>query len=149
MSSGQTHDKVTILLAPIIFGVFWYFIGWLAIIVTLAFLFAGFAFNGDLDINSQVYNRWFLLKWIWIPYQQFGHRSFWTHGILIGTVIRVLWLAIPTISILTLCGLSPSIIPFMATFKTETILSLIGLELGSMSHTFMDWASTGFKKLFN
>ena len=149
MSSGPTHDKVTIILAPFILGGLWYFIGWQAIIVALAFLFAGFAFNGDLDLHSQVYNRWFLLKWIWIPYQQFGHRSFWTHGIIVGTIIRVLWLTLPTTGILALCGMWPLIIPFIISFKIETILVFIGLELGSMSHTFMDWASTGFKKIFN
>lgn len=25
----------------------------------------------------------------------------------------------------------------------------LGLELGNISHTFMDWMSTGFKKIFN
>ena len=149
MSSGQTHDRVTLALAPFILVGAWYFVGWLALIVLSTFLFAGFAFNGDLDLKSQVYYRWFFMRWIWIPYQQFCHRSFWTHGILIGTIIRVLWLGIPTTVILALCGMWPLVIPFILTFKVKIILVFIGLELGSMSHTFMDWASTGFKKLFN
>jgi uncharacterized metal-binding protein len=149
MSSGATHDRVTLALTPIILGVSWYFLGNLSILVGLAFIFSGLAFNGDLDINSQVYNRWFIFRWIWMPYQWFGHRSLWTHGILFGTIIRVLWVGVPIVGIMSLMGYFPLIVPFLVTYKLELILVLIGLELGNISHTFMDWMSTGFKKLFN
>lgn len=147
MSSGNTHDKVTLFLAPFVFfGAFVYF-QHLAWIITLAFLFAGFMFNGDLDIHSNVYNRWLFLKWIWKPYQYFSHRSFWTHGPLVGTFIRLLWIGIPTAFILYFIGTISLAIPFFQKYYLESCLVALGLELGSISHTFMDWASTGFKKL--
>ena len=148
MSSGATHDKVTIFLAPIIFIGAWWFLGYLAVILALAFLFSGLMFNGDLDINSQVYNRWFLLKWMWLPYRNFGHRSVWTHGPIVGTLIRLLWVLVPTSLIMYFCGVLPLMGPFIMQYKYEIALLCGGLEVGSISHTFMDWASTGFKKLF-
>lgn len=147
MSSGATHDKVTLFLAPIVFiGAFLYF-GHLAWFMLCAFLFAGFMFNGDLDIHSNVYNRWLIFKYIWKPYHWFGHRSMWTHGPVIGTIIRVLWLTLPCSIALYYTGNMHLAMQFVLTYKMEFIVSLIGLELGSISHTFMDWMSTGFKKL--
>ena len=150
MSSGQTHDKVTLALAPFILVGAWYFVGWLALIVLGTFLFAGFAFNGDLDLKSQVYYRWFFMRWIWIPYQMyFTHRCIWTHGPILGTAIRVSWIALWFGVVGAMCGILPLIVPFLISYKIQFLLGLIGLELGSLSHTFMDWSSTGFKKLFN
>jgi uncharacterized metal-binding protein len=149
MSEWKTHDKVTLLLFPIILGMGWLLFGYYSLIIGISFLFSGLAFNGDLDIKSKIYNRWFILKWIWIPYQQFGHRSIWTHGIILGTIIRVLWIGVPIIGIMSIMGYSTLIMPFIITYKIELILVLIGLEVGNISHTFMDWVSTGFKKLFN
>lgn len=49
-------------------------------------------FNGDLDIKSRPYNRWLLFKYIWLPYRKlFNHRSIWTHGIIIGTIVRIIY----------------------------------------------------------
>lgn len=148
MSSGATHDKVTFLLTPIIATVAWFFIGYYALLLALMFLFSGLMFNGDLDIKSQVYNRWLFLKWFWIPYQSFGHRSKWTHGPVLGTITRLLWVGIPTTLILYFTGNIQLIIPFIDKYYYECCISFIGLELGNISHTFMDWLSTGFKKLF-
>lgn len=148
MSSGHTHDKITLLLTPIIaFGAWWFF-GVYGIIAAIAFLFSGLMFNGDLDLKSQVYNRWLFLKWIWLPYQQFGHRSIWTHGVILGTLIRVLWVVVPTCIIMYFCGTAQLILPFVLQYQIPFLYALIGLELGNISHTFMDWMSTGFKKLF-
>ena len=95
MPSGKTHDKISIIGIPVILSVpilinLDYF---LIIILLISYLFASFMFNGDLDIVSKPYNRWGFLKFIWIPYQTiFSHRSIFTHGIILGTVIRLLYL---------------------------------------------------------
>lgn len=138
MPSGKTHDIVTIVLTPIIIGVSYYmnldFIS-VSIIVT-TFLFSGFMFNGDLDIPSRPFYRWKIFRMIWIPYQDlFSHRSIWTHGIIIGTVVRLIYLS-PVIGI---CLYGLNINPFIDPYLRETILVFIGLELGSMSHSIMDY----------
>ena len=71
MPNGRTHDIITAVTAPVVAGITYYItkdIKTTSIIFCL-FLFSSLMFNGDLDIDSRPYNRWWLLKMIWIPYQ--------------------------------------------------------------------------------
>ena len=64
------------------------------LIVAGEFLFSGLMFGPDLDIYSVQYKRWGYLRWLWIPYQKtLKHRSFFSHGLIIGTTIRLIYLA--------------------------------------------------------
>lgn len=145
MPNGKTHDKITIVTAPMVAaGTFLVckhqypenlqFTLILTLIVTATYLFASFMFNGDLDTNSKPYNRWWLFKMIWIPYQlMFSHRSIWSHGLIIGTVVRLVYL-------------SPIYYLFYIIFNVSVqdislnylIPIFIGLELGNSIHTISD-----------
>ena len=49
----------------------------------------------DLDIHSIQYRRWGPLRWIWLPYQKaLKHRSQLSHGPIIGTAVRVMYLSV-------------------------------------------------------
>jgi uncharacterized metal-binding protein len=95
-------------------------------------------FNGDLDTNSRPYNRWFIFKMIWIPYQLlFKHRSIFTHGLIIGTLIRVIYVGIIPLTIFAFRG------EFLHNLFTPSnlhilFLILIGFEVGSAIHTISD-----------
>ncbi len=107
MPSGKTHDAVTVVLAAPTFLVAWGLTGslWLACQATCAMLFGGFMFGPDLDIQSKQYTRWGLFRFLWLPYRAvFRHRSRWSHGILLGTLIRVLYFT-GIVALLALCGL--------------------------------------------
>ena len=53
--------------------------------VTLATYFL----SPDLDLNSRIYRRWGLLRWIWIPYQRvIHHRSWLSHSGPISATLR-------------------------------------------------------------
>lgn len=135
MPNGRTHDIITAVTTPVVVGGSY----WLTkdikttMILMSTFIFASLMFNGDLDTNSRPYNRWFILKMIWIPYQlMFTHRSIWTHGIVLGTIVRILYLFSIPVIIMLFKGNLPSInwgiiIPI-----------LIGLELGNIGHTAAD-----------
>ena len=85
---------VTLLLVPPTFAAAWGLSGSLALSVaaTCAMLFGGFMFGPDLDIHSKQYTRWGVFRFLWLPYQVvFRHRSRWSHGIIFGTLIRVLY----------------------------------------------------------
>ena len=101
MPNGKTHDRITFIITPIIAVMSYYFTTDIksTIILISTYFFASLMFNGDLDTNSRPYNRWFIFKMIWIPYQlMFEHRSIFSHGLIIGTVIRLLYLlTIPVI----------------------------------------------------
>src|SRR3982750_1204758 len=101
MPSGKTHDMVTLVLAPPTFAAAWGLTGsvWLSAAATVAMLFGGLMFGPDLDIQSRQYTRWGPLRFLWWPYKViFRHRSRWSHGIVFGTLIRVVYFA----SVLTL-----------------------------------------------
>lgn len=135
MPNGKTHDIITYITTPIVFLTTFYFINLkYAIIIIISYLFSSLMFNGDLDTNSRPYNRWWILKMIWIPYQLlFTHRSVWTHGILIGTIIRILYIS--PIIILVVITLN---IPFEVLVHPNFLLIFIGLEMGNLIHTLSD-----------
>ena len=96
MPSGKTHDAVTVILAVPTFVGAWGLSGslGLATAATLAMLFGGFMFGPDLDIQSRQYTRWGVFRFLWLPYRMmFKHRSRWSHGIIFGTLIRVVYFA--------------------------------------------------------
>ena len=94
MPSGKTHDAITILLAAPTFVAAWGLTGSvrLASAATAAMLFGGLMFGPDLDIQSKQYTRWGIFRFIWLPYKViFRHRSRWSHGLIFGTLIRVIY----------------------------------------------------------
>jgi uncharacterized metal-binding protein len=96
MPSGKTHDAITVLLIVPTLALAWGALGnfWLACVVTCAMLFGGFMFGPDLDIQSRQYARWGVFRFLWLPYRAFfRHRSRWSHGIIFGTLIRVIYFA--------------------------------------------------------
>src|SRR5918998_3010004 len=104
MPSGKTHDAVTIILAAPTFVAAWGLTGSLAIafLATGAMLFGGFMFGPDLDIQSRQYTRWGVFRFLWLPYRiLFKHRSRWSHGIIFGTLIRVLYFTLVLALIVT------------------------------------------------
>jgi uncharacterized metal-binding protein len=96
MPSGKTHDAITIILAAPTFLAAWGLTGnvALSVLATAAMLFGGFMFGPDLDIQSRQYTRWGVFRFLWWPYKvMFRHRSRWSHGIIFGTLIRVVYFA--------------------------------------------------------
>jgi uncharacterized metal-binding protein len=94
MPSGRTHDLITFVLTPPTFLLVWGVTGSLklAAVVSGATLFGGLMFGPDLDIQSRQYTRWGVFRFLWFPYKVvFRHRSRLTHGIILGTLIRVLY----------------------------------------------------------
>lgn len=138
MPNGKTHDKITLYTTPVV-GILSYVATksfQLTAIITFTYVFASFMFNGDLDTNSKPYNRWWLFKMIWIPYQlMFTHRSIFTHGIIIGTIVRIIYLGLIPFIILLIKGE----LGLLSTLDLAVVFPvLIGLELGSAIHTISD-----------
>jgi uncharacterized metal-binding protein len=139
MPNGRTHDIITFVAAPIVAAVSYWITKDLKTtgIILGFYLFASLMFNGDLDYNTRPYNRWWLFKMIWIPYQlMFHHRSVFTHGLIIGTVIRVLYISIIPILILSFKGHTEIIRNINWHY---VILALVGLEAGAALHTIADY----------
>lgn len=164
MPSGRTHDRVTLWSLPFIAGgtlcataradlAFW---------VSGGFLVSGLIFGPDLDLYSFHYKRWGKLRWLWKPYQQaIKHRSIWSHGPIIGTIGRVLylglWLGLASLFYLGIAQLAGA-----KTFTGQQLIGIVrhsiesnlpvylatfcGLELGAMSHYASDWLVSTYKR---
>ena len=92
MPSGKTHDAITFLLTAPAFGAAYFALHDIvtATAVTAAFLFGGLMFGPDLDTASKQYSRWYIFRFLWFPYRVFfKHRSRWSHGLIFGTLFRV------------------------------------------------------------
>lgn len=96
MPSGKTHDALTFLfLVPV------YAAAYVVVrepvqpaVLTGGFLFGSLMFGPDLDIASSQYTRWGTFRFLWLPYRKFfPHRSRWSHGLVFGTFIRVVYFA--------------------------------------------------------
>ncbi|MDZ8077702.1 MAG: metal-binding protein [Nostoc sp. DcaGUA01] len=164
MPSGRTHDRITLYALPFVAGVtFWQTRSSNAtLLVAGGFLFGGLMFGPDLDIYSVQFQRWGFLRWIWLPYQKsLRHRSFLSHGPIIGTTLRIIYLgcllAILAIFILviaqklwnfsfTLQDLGGTIGRSLLDYDTEYVALFLGLELGAMSHSLSDWSGSAYKR---
>ena len=158
MPSGVVHDRITIWLLPWVVGITYCLTrsAEMTLIVASGYLFSGMMFGPDLDIHSLQYKRWGIIRSIWLPYRRLlRHRSVFSHGLILGTCIRVLYLLsiFGTISILAvaiaqlLFGFAWNWQDFVRAkldllvwkYPQETWGLFIGLEIGAMSHSLSDW----------
>lgn len=167
MASGKTHDKITLIFSPLVFITFLLFdINFfsknetilLTIISLIFYIFGGFMFSGDLDIKSNEFKRWGKLRFIWVPYQRFfKHRSIFSHGFILGPLIRILYLYSMFIIIFSLLysfsfiNISPpniikENIKFILNNDKIFLNIFLALFIGSGLHTITDIITTSFKK---
>jgi uncharacterized metal-binding protein len=158
MPSGSTHDRITLWIVPGLVISGWYLTqsGRLTLILILGFLFSGLMFGPDLDIYSVQFKRWGKLRFIWIPYQKLiKHRSIFSHGPIIGTLLRIIYLlTLLTLLGIFVVGIAQLIWGFSWNWgefrqlmwklgtqdQRNSVLALyLGLELGALSHILSDW----------
>lgn len=164
MSSGRTHDRITLWTLPLVVLVAFRITlnGWLTVVVCLGFLLGGWVLGPDLDIHSVQYKRWGWFRWIWLPYRgRVRHRSTWSHGPIIGTLVRVLylsaWLTLGGVLAITLLNqagrtalswgdMVRGLRWGLQTYWPWWLALVVGLELGALSHYTADWLSSSLKR---
>jgi uncharacterized metal-binding protein len=170
MPSGKTHDLITLLLAAPTAAVTYYFArDWaLVAVATAAMVFGGLMFGPDLDIQSRQYTRWGPLRFLWWPYKvALRHRSRWSHSIMLGTLIRVVYflivITLALVASLAIRDLYVNHSPVSAATFTEAIArvweivspikrgymiaAFAGLWVGASSHTVSDVLGSFFKSV--
>ncbi|WP_199249278.1 metal-binding protein [[Phormidium] sp. ETS-05] len=175
MPSGRTHDRITLWSLPVVTGATIAITrnSQHALLVASGFLFGGLMFGPDLDIYSRQFQRWGWFRWLWVPYQKcLRHRSFWSHGPIIGTVVRVLYLTAWCILFAILAGAVYLLVTgqwhsattpetgFLTKLLTgdetsrgknpvsvsDAIALFVGLELGALSHSLSDYLVSSWKR---
>ncbi|MEL6496402.1 MAG: metal-binding protein [Cyanobacteria bacterium J06623_7] len=165
MPSGVVHDRITIWLLPWVVGITYCLTqsAELTLILSCGYLFSGMMFGPDLDIRSLQYKRWGAIRGIWLPYRKFfRHRSLFSHGFILGTSIRLIYLLV-IVACVAILGVAIAQVLFgftwnwqefvrsrlhllTGTYPRETIALFIGLEIGAMSHSISDWISSFHKR---
>jgi uncharacterized metal-binding protein len=95
---GKNHKKANILLAFLFSFLYLYFTQNLALEPLLKFWFGAalgiYLFSPDLDTNSNPTKAWGLLKIIWKPFRNAGHREI-LHNPIWGPFILVCFVGVP------------------------------------------------------
>ena len=95
----------------------------------------------DLDIKSTPWRRWWIFKWLWVPYQRImPHRSWASHWPVFGTTFRLLYLALllaPFVGIALACGVE---IDWRLAIKYAEELQILvaGIECAAILHFAAD-----------
>jgi Uncharacterized metal-binding protein len=140
MASGKVHDRAITVSTPVMLAAA------IAsghadvgIIATASYYLAGMYLSPDLDLVSRPYKRWGFFRWLWLPYQRLipRHRHWLSHGPVIGSLVRLLYLA---------ALLSPLWVLFPGLQKIQwdgvtaqnVIAFFVGVELSALNHLLLD-----------
>ncbi len=170
MPGGRTHDIITVVTAagatPFTMALPGMTAGQAGVLAS-AYLVSGLLFSCDLDLHSGPYLRWGRFRFLWWPYQRLiHHRAIWSHGLVIGPALRIVYFSgvmyLLLLGALWLVSLLDPLDPTGASWRTAVwvgaylnrhpglvALSLVGFVLGGASHTIADVISTGVKHLLH
>ncbi|MCP9816129.1 DUF2227 family putative metal-binding protein [Synechococcus sp. GreenBA-s] len=149
MASGRSHDRTTWALA-LPFGLLWW--PWLGLggltAAAAAFLAGGLLLSPDLDTRSNATRRWGPLRLLWWPYRRLlRHRSLLSHSPLLGSAVRLAYLAAAALVLCLLLqplgGPPPQRLAAAAQGLWQqqrplVIAALVGLEASSWLHLIQD-----------
>ncbi len=148
MSSGKEHDQSTSLwVLPFSICLGLLFDLQSGLLGAVGFIFGGYWFSPDLDTHSNCLKRWGIIRFIWWPYRKtIRHRSFFSHGPLIGTLVRVLYLF--TLIYLLAQSLNilnqkeififKDLINFLIDHTKESTFIILGIEASAWLHLIKD-----------
>lgn len=161
MASGKQHEKINLYFLCVLLIILLYFFiktsnirgdYFLVFPLIVGYLFGTYFFGPDLDIKSRPTKRWGVLKFLWIPYRKlFKHRSIFTHGIIIGDILRIIYLFLiflfPSYLIICLIFKIDLSMNHFSVFKNiDFIFICIGIILSSSVHTITDVLYSSYKK---
>jgi uncharacterized metal-binding protein len=140
MASGKNHDRAITITTPVILAAaIASGHAEVGLIATASYYLAGMYLSPDLDLVSRPFKRWGLLRWVWLPYQRLipRHRHWLSHGPVIGSGVRLLYLA---------ALISPVWFLFPGLQQTQwsgvtlpnVMAFFCGVELSALNHLLLD-----------
>lgn len=137
MASGKNHDRGILVFTPIwTLTAIHYTSIELGLILGLSHFVGGWFLSPDLDLKSRPFLRWGVLKALWIPYQEWiPHRNWKSHAPIVGTVIRMAYVAFWLSPLLLIPGVYQAL---PAIGWQRAIACFVGVELSAMNHLILD-----------
>ncbi len=152
MASGRNHDRFGLGCIPLVWslGLSVSHNSALAAVLVGSYSFGIWYLSPDLDTQSKPWYRWRQLKILWVPYQRLvPHRHILSHGPIIGTTCRLLYIAFWLLLLLnvlkagvpvTEVGIENSVRSAIATAAGRQLLWSVycGCELAALNHLLLD-----------
>ena len=141
MPNGLRHAFACGVVAGASASVLFFACGWQAALACSIGALAGIVLTPDLDLVSKNYKMarfwgvvverlWFLA---WTPYRVcIPHRSIWSHGPVISTLVRLLYLGVVPLGVWTWLGLP------LPPVQAWMLWGLLGLVASDSCHWFLD-----------
>ncbi len=140
MASGKNHDRAISFTTPIMLAAaITSGHAEVGLIATASYYLAGMYLSPDLDLVSRPFKRWGFLRWLWLPYQRLipRHRHWLSHGPVIGSVVRLVYLA-ALVSPLWLLFPGFQRVQWAGVTLPNVVAFLVGVELSALNHLFLD-----------
>ena len=168
MPPTRTHDLITLGGAALLVPVSLFVPSdnrWLSCAVaTGAHLLSGLLFSNDLDVAGVELRRWGPLRWIWWPYGRLiPHRSWLSHGLVVGPLLRLVYFAlfVEVVAVVVCLGAQAvgrgvlDGLPWWHQFWGHLAVAYprrfiefaAGFILAGVSHSIPDWVETGIRRV--
>lgn len=169
MPNLRSHDQITVITGALLSPAFlavpsdnrW--LSWA--VLAGAHLLSGLLFSCDLDVRAGEYRRWGPFRWIWWPYQRLiPHRSWISHGLIVGPLLRLGYFALVLELLLSLGAWALSVaggdglawlngwhvfwMELMRAYPRRFAEVAVGFILGGAAHSIPDWLLTGVRRVF-
>ena len=140
LASGKTHENVTFIgAATSIVAMLWYSVPTVtALLIGAGIVFGGIWLSPDLDCRRSLpHRRWGILDVLWRPYTLLGHRNVLSHGWLIGSFLRIVYIALWIFPFILWFGMPPE------WMWSPIWYVMLGIVFGGESHLLTDLLTTG------
>ncbi len=144
MPSGETHLKINWIVLILINILIVFFHTYIEIrefaLFNIIYILMSFFISPDLDVNSSVYKRWGLFRWIWYPYREIMKHRCLSHSFVFGPLSIILNLALfilPVILFINMIDQIPTI-RFEGQLAEITLISVICIFIIVEIHILAD-----------
>ena len=144
MPSGETHIKINWIVLIIINIIIVFFHTIIEIkefaLFNILYILMSYLISPDLDIDSSVYKRWGIFRWIWYPYREIMKHRGLSHSVVFGPISIIFNLVLyilPVILFINMIDQIP-IIRFEGQLAEVTLISIICIFIIVEIHILAD-----------
>lgn len=158
MPSGITHRTINTIASIPASGAVLYWQQSIpnALCFAAGYTFATFLMNPDLDLDSDGYNSWGILRFYWWPYKEaLGHRSILSHFPILSTILRIIYLLwLPVLLLLVLgsavrAAAREAILDWVPEYLPLILFTILGMMCSDALHAVLDFSSTKIKRFYS
>lgn len=131
MPSHSVHEQIN---QAVLIGILLFFFNKnieynYVVVFSAVFIFSTYFITPDLDIDSKIYRRWWVLRIIWYPYMKIFNHGQVSHNLLLGPVLLIVYTFIPLATIMYVAKIS---------IDTLFFIAILSLFIATELHIFAD-----------